>query len=113
MTSKMIPIVHRIAILAMKPMTSRTNPRISTLLPPPAHHSASCAEDLADRTLIVPALKCQPRPPSAVSAPYIDAEGNRPASSRPTDPLLGNADRRLLGSPPLLGPADQPCCRGK
>jgi hypothetical protein len=53
MTSKMIPSVHRIAILAMNPITSRTNPRMSTLLPPPADLYASFAEDLADRTLIV------------------------------------------------------------
>ena len=36
MISKMIPIVHRIAILATKPITSRTKPRMSMLLPPPA-----------------------------------------------------------------------------
>jgi hypothetical protein len=43
----------------MKPMTSRTNPRMSMLLPPPAHPYASRAEDLGDRTLIVPTPKCQ------------------------------------------------------
>jgi hypothetical protein len=36
MTSEMIPIVSRIARLAMKPMTSRIKPRRSTLLPLPA-----------------------------------------------------------------------------
>ena len=41
MTSEMIPIVSRIARLAMKPMTSRIKPRRSTLLPLPAHHYAS------------------------------------------------------------------------
>jgi hypothetical protein len=59
MISKMIPIVTRIPISATKPMTSRTNPRMITLLPPPAHLHASCAEDLADRTLIVPTPNCQ------------------------------------------------------
>jgi hypothetical protein len=48
------PSVLRIATSAMKPMTSRTNPRMSMLLSPPARPYASCAEDLADRTLIVP-----------------------------------------------------------
>jgi hypothetical protein len=62
MTSKMIPIVHRIAILATKPMMSRINPRMSMLLAPPTlHRYADMRGELAERTVSVPTLECQPR----------------------------------------------------
>jgi hypothetical protein len=62
MTSKMVPIVHRIAILATKPMMSRINPRMSMLLAPPTFTATpKCVGELAERTVIVPTLECQPR----------------------------------------------------
>jgi len=48
---------------------------MSLLLPPPAHPYASCAKDLAGRTLIVPTPKCQSNLAGRASPGLI--EGNR------------------------------------
>jgi hypothetical protein len=68
MMSKMIPIVWRIATLAMKPDDEQDQTEDEHAAASSCPPFASCAEDLADRTLIVPTPTCQ-------SACCVEANG--------------------------------------
>jgi hypothetical protein len=109
MTGEKIPIVSRIARLAMKPMTSRIKPRISTLLPPPtpplavliAHRDVVPLVDTDAAVLnhprIGPRLRAQNQQlRTLLTAPDLSVSARLRAEA-----ALGAIWRPLIAEPPL------------